>query len=228
MNRLNELEQLKNEYKGIPIPENGVPGVQAAIEAARQKKRLKKRLISYTSMAAAALLMVVVMPSAFLNLFAAGGAANESAGIGYDNKAKDMVYSESCDGAWDANVQESVTTQSGLAKPTLTPGSAEAPESAGADNEQGKYGFDYSILSDKTVRDNIKAEITRQIKSRGMGGEEAFVAMAASSSMLILDEKEAYYYLDEKGQLVIVFWAGELAPEDYGEIEFVIPDEVWK
>ena len=46
--------------------------------------------------------------------------------------------------------------------------------------------------------------------------------------MIVLEEKEAYYYLDKKGQLVIVFLAGELAPENYGEIEFVIPDEGWK
>ena len=42
MDKSKELEQLKKEYKEVPVPKDGVAGVQAAMERAMKKKRLKK------------------------------------------------------------------------------------------------------------------------------------------------------------------------------------------
>lgn len=236
MSKLNELEQLKKEYKEIPIPENGVAGVQTAIEKARQKKRLKKRLINYASIAAAAVMVVVVMPSAFIGLFAAGGAANESAPDGYYNESKDMIHAGTAAEDSDYGKTEAPTSQTGQTKPTRAPGDVVAPESV-TDSESVKGDaipsvdvecFASGILSDKSVQDKISAEITRQISFRRAAGEEAFVAMMEVSSGCYFDIGKQKCYQNAEGQLVIVFKAGELAPEIYGDIEFVIPDEVWK
>lgn len=233
MSKLNELEQLKNEYKEIPIPENGVAGVQAAIEKARQKKRFKKRLVSYASMVAAAVMVIVVMPSAFSVLFAAGGAA-ESAPNGYFNASKDAIHMDAEAEDFNYGKTEKPATQAGQSEPstipgcTVVPGNADSCESTAGDAMAAVESFDSGMLSDEAVQDKIRAEITRQIEKRWAAGEEVFIVIWASLGDLGFDLGKQKCYRNAEGQLVIVFKAGELAPENYGDIEFVIPDEVWK
>lgn len=195
MKRLEEMEQLKKEYQEIPVPEHGIDGVRDAMERAKQKKRLRKRLISYASMAAAVVLVLFVTPQMAMHMFA-GGSSNEAASMGHDSLVKDMF-----DGALKTEAESD------------------------ASEAKGTWA---TAFADAATREKIEAEMTRQIQFRSSAGEEAICMILASSEMLNFEEKDAEYYLDENGQLVIVFPAGELAPEKYGEIKFVIPDEVWK
>ncbi|MBE5951309.1 MAG: DUF3298 domain-containing protein [Lachnospiraceae bacterium] len=219
MKHIEEMKQLKKEYQEIPIPEHGIDGVKAAIEKARKKKRLRKRLVSYASMAAAAMLVVFVAPGVMLSMFA-GGSANESASMGYDSMGKDML-----NGGIKAESDAVTEPWYSYEKPAADDGAVAPGWFPEASEQKGTWA---SAFSDEATREKIEAEMSRQIRVRGLGGEEALAAIGASSELLDFEEKDADHYLDENGQLVIVFPAGELAPEKYGEIKFIIPDEVWK
>ena len=224
MKHLEEMEQLKKEYQEIPVPEYGIDGVRAAMEKAKRKKRFRKRLVSYASVAAAAMLVVLVAPGVMLSMFS-GGSANESANMGYDSMVKDMLG-----GAQKA--------ESDVATESVSDGYSygyESPEANGGEIAPGWFpetsknkGTLASAFADAETREKIEAEMTRQIQSRMLEGEEVMEAIIAASQSIHFAEKEEEFHMDENGQLVIVFPAGELAPEKYGEIEFVIPDEVWK
>lgn len=224
MKHLEEMEQLKKEYQEIPVPEHGIDGVKAAIEKARQKKRLRKRLISYSSMAAAVVLALFVGPQMTLRMFS-GGSSNEAASMGYESMVKDMFDNALKSEAESDAVQEPWCDGAGGAE--NYGGSGEVAPGWFPEAPKKKEAW-LAAFPDEAVRKKIEAEMTRQIQSRSLAGEEAMVMLSASSQFLDFEEKAAEHHLDENGQLVIVFLAGELVPEKYGEIKFIIPDEVWK
>ena len=215
MERFKALEQLKKEYQEIPIPEQGTDKMKLAMEKAVQKKRLHKRLLGSVAGVAAALLVIAVIPKNGLMM----ESANKSAGMMHDAMSKDVFFGESsCENGVQSDNADFVASPSSqeTARPSQSFGKVVT--------EEVKDGE----MTQEERSENIKEEIRRQIKERSLGGEAAFVRMAASSSLIVLEEKECYYYIKEEDVLVIVFYAGELAPEEYGEIEFQIPSEVWK
>lgn len=219
-----QLEQLKKEYREIPVPEHGIDGVKAAMERATRKKRLKKRLMSYVPMAAAAMLVIFVAPAVMNVLFASGGAAMESAPDGfYNGIAKDMAgkYDKAESSVADAVVPSKEPVYQMEVPMTEGKMSAEAKEIE-------TKTLRAKILADPVICDKIREEIASQIKIRVQKGEDAFIERFASSDARVYEPAEPEYYLNEDGLLVVRYAPGKLVSVKYGEIEFIIPDEVWK
>ena len=76
---MTQWEQLKTEYKEIPVPVNGPTGMLAAMEEARQKKARHKKYVQYGSLAAAAMLVFLLMPAGMFRM-GSKSAAPETAG----------------------------------------------------------------------------------------------------------------------------------------------------
>lgn len=230
MERVEELEQLKKEYQEIPIPEHGIDGVKAALERARQKKRLKTRLISYASMAAAAALVLFVVPKVGYQLFAGGTENSEAEDFYYNNNGKDMVSSniktESFDAVEDSSYQTggqvTAAPQNGC---ETSQGWSPDAKDEGLENAENA---EESFLLDEAIRRKISDEILRQIEARKGNGEEAFLANASYMQAFAGIDAEQNFYINNDGMVVIVFAPGEIASEVYGKIEFIIPNEVWK
>lgn len=218
MNRIEELEQLKKEYQEIPIPEKGVLGVQMAMERANQKKRLKARAMRYVATVAAAAFLLLIMPQgvfALISMSAKGGA-----NMAPDAVSKGERYEAATDGRYGNT--------------GLIPGKQEMPEevmspetsdnvSAMESDTQVKYEV---LLQDAEVRMRISKEIRRQIDEAVLQGNECFTEEKRLTEGFVCIFAEQEYYVNKEGQLVIVFAPGEIAPREYGNVEFVIPDEV--
>ena len=69
-------------------------------------------------------------------------------------------------------------------------------------------------------------EIRRQIDEAVLQGNECFTEEKRLTEGFVCIFAEQEYYVNKEGQLVIVFAPGEIAPREYGNVEFVIPDEV--
>lgn len=230
MDKLKELEQLKKEYKEIPVPKDGVAGVQAAMERAVKKKRLKKRLGYYVVTAAAAALVILVMPK---DMFRGNFAANESMNKGVASMMKDTFSGgaaapESNDeyGYMDAVSQEKEEASSektdGTGGRFGMESTTDATESATDYDGQKEF-----LLDDAEVRIKISEEIKKQVNSAT--GEERERIEKSGIFWMDFDciTKEQEYYFNQEGTLVIVFRA-EGTLSGMKTLEFVIPDEVWK
>ena len=215
MEHRNRLEEIKREYQEIRIPEQGTDGVKAAMERAMQRKRRKARMITYASMAASVAILLFAAPQVGLRLFAGGSAASESAGRVDMNKAgwSDMLKAEDAESVYENPANASYGTVGDLVTETA---------------EDGQESLSVSLLADAAVVEKIRMEIADQINRRAQSGEEAFISMLASSQFQEYNPKEQEYFLNENDLLVIRYAPGTLAPERFGAIEFIIPNEVWR
>lgn len=226
------MEQLKKEYKEIPIPENGVAGVHTAMERAMRKKRLKKRMVGFAAMAAAAVFVVAIFPKGMF--FPGGSAKNESAGVRYDTMSKGWgggATASEADGNYGySDYYNEKVTEDMVINPTSGNVDQESEygvmtESASAGESVQDYG---NPLDKEETRSKISEEIREQIRLAEGEEMERFAEGGVHWSEVASITKEQEYYFNEEGRLVIVFRAGELAPTLHETMEFVIPDEVWK
>lgn len=90
---MTQWEQLKNEYRDMTVPAYGQAQMLAAMEKARQKRINRRKYVKYGSLAAAAMLLLLLMPK---NMFRMGSksAAPENAFRNQDCVMFDAVTEE--------------------------------------------------------------------------------------------------------------------------------------
>lgn len=241
---MTEWEQIKKEYREIPVPANGPHQVLTVMAEAKKKRNRFKRLTQYGTVAAAALLVVLLLPG--MLLFSGGFGASE------DNAAMEAdcaVESTGSAGGW-------VTTESandmGMVPATNSVATL-APEQgydgmANKDTAVTEDASNYS-MSDKTAvaenstenklqkleerfftaeeQEAISKEILKQMEERMReNGETYYIKSEEYPEGFEQIAKEQEYYVNADGLLVVVFRAGVVAPKEQGAVEFIIPAEV--
>lgn len=88
---MTQWEQLKTEYREIPVPENTRGKICAAVTRAKEKKARLRMITKYTSLVAAAMLVLFLMPSAFFRM-GSKSAAPESAMQNKNDAVCDTVF----------------------------------------------------------------------------------------------------------------------------------------
>jgi len=76
---MTEWEQIKKEYKKIPVPADGPHQMLEVIAAAKHKRDRWKHIAKYGSIVAAAMLMIVILPGIFLFSGGFGGSSDMAA-----------------------------------------------------------------------------------------------------------------------------------------------------
>ena len=235
---MNEWEQMKKEYREIPIPEQGVHQVMEAMaRAKRQKTRERWRKLTRYGTVAAAILIVLLLPGI---LFMSGGFGasmedsaaveadkwTESTGAGavFDSSEKTFSSSnkaESPECGNDAmNAENSNSCMEDKAEVPVE-GSPVTEATKGNLKEilEAKAGFLQSL-------EEISQEILRQMEVRGEQGEIFWLKSEECPFGYEKISEEQEYYINEDGLFVVVFEPGTVAPASAGVVEFVIPAEV--
>lgn len=211
---MTEWEQLKKEYKEIPIPAEGPHQVLEAMAKAKQKRSRWKTTVKYSAMAAAAVLVVVLVPGVLLS----GGF-----GAKMNDCAAESVQESYYDGA---AVKDAIRND--------TSGSSTATAENATKSEATMESIEDNMASVETevpwaeMRVAISQEILRQMEERGMLSEGTSYTRSElyPEGFEELEETQEYYF-NEEGLLVIVFAPGEVAPGEQGTVEFVIPADVF-
>lgn len=199
---MTEWEQIKNEYKDVPVPAEGLNQVlQAMAEAKRNRRRCRvKNIARYGTVAAAVLLVVLVVPGMLLFSGGFGGVANDAASTMMDTTAA----TEEC--LPDSAVAET-EREDGLMEKSASFNTA----AGGMVKEQ----------------EAISKEILRQMEERMQkNGETYYIRSEEYPEGFALISEEQEFYINEEGLLVFVFRAGTVAPKEQGDVEFIIPAEV--
>lgn len=238
-----EWEQMKKEYREIPIPADGPHQMLQAIAKAKQKRHRFKNLIKYSTVAAAALL-VLLLPG--MLLFSGGyGGKNESASM----KADCVTQSGLNAGGGSKGNASSLFTDSSESNGMAAPESFFDVElNAGGDTvlegERPKYSYDEANIQEEGMKDivsetdlsavteeqkeAISREVLRQMEERiRLVGETYYIKANQYPDGFEQIGEEQKYYINEEGLLVVVFAAGAVAPEKQGMVEFIIPAEVY-
>ena len=240
---MTELEQMKKEYSEIPIPTTGPHQLLETMADAKRKRNRIKQISRYASMAAAAVLVILVLPR--MQLFSGGSDANsesavmESCGVEEKGIATDTLFD--C-GNTDNDATGSVNMAPASGSANLTMDATSAPERVEANSaESSKEELDYAATSDlknktddisigltKQEKEAVSEEILRQMEER-MQSEGAIYHIESEDYPedfeIIADAQKCY--INEDGLLVVVFEAGSVAPETEGVMEFIIPKEIF-
>ena len=110
---MTELEQLKKEYREIPVPADGPHQMLETIASAKRKRNRFKNLAKYGSVAAAAVL-VLLLPG--MLLFSGSFAAKEDSA--YMEADKVAAESTGADGMFDMKADKIVLIYEGRVKDT--------------------------------------------------------------------------------------------------------------
>lgn len=226
---MTQWEQMKNEYREIPVPADGPQQVLQAMAEAKRKRNRWKNLTRYGSVAAAALVVVLLIPGMFL--FSGGfGASTEDCAYPESERA-----TESASGAAEWFSSQSVKN--------MAPASDEVPNSSSstaapeygpqrdavlqdAVAEESASGKPEAIWTDR--KEAISREIIRQMEERMQeNGETYYIRSEEYPQGFELLSEDQDYYINEEGRLVFVFASGSIAPEEQGTVEFLIPAEVF-
>ena len=209
-----EWEQIKTEYKEIPVPKHGMAQIEEAMEKAVYHRSRRKKVTAYSAIAAA-LLLILVLPKSFLGEFLVNSseeAENTTNGMGlakdtatelkekeinssvlYDSIAEEIEDIEA-DMAADFGVTESFGTVSSMLP---------VQKESGVESEwriEVKDGD--NILSISLSKEEVKA-INQEISyQRG--------------ETISISEEQAYY-INEDGLLVVI-WEEML--------EYILPKKV--
>lgn len=269
---MTEWEQIKKEYREVPIPANGPHQMLEVIAEAKRKRGRErwKHMAKYGSVVAAAILVIVILPG--ILFFSQGfGGSNDMA------TTESAVCEEESTGSDDwftRDSAESVMEDRNMASTSdteysSTPNAGGSSGNDGADSLAGiadSDDFDYGIsnkvagsesgtdfmptpaagqispeqstsnteLNEEEKKEElilpltaISAEILRQMKVRMKETDETYYMKSETCPdgfEKITEEQD--YYINEEGLYVIIFEAGEVAPKEQGNVEFVIPAEV--
>ncbi len=214
---MSEWEKIKKEYKELPIPTNGPHQVLEAIQRAEQKRKQRRSLISYGTVVAALMLVLLLPGVLFLN----GGAKAENYSAKFDDA---MVESSK-----NSSVSVMEKTESAQEKENPVPEAGKYDAIASNDTADNLY-----IMSEDEqhafwteYKEAISAEIVRQMQERMQNKAATYYVKSEAypEGFEILSEEQSYY-INEEGTLVFVFEAGTVAPEEQGIQEFTIPKEV--
>lgn len=240
---MTEWEQIKKEYREIPVPANGPHQLLQTIAEAKRKRNRIKRLAKYGTVAAAALL-VLLLPGTLL--FSGGfGANSENMFMEADCVAESVTQSATEDGWFmkgTLNDRDTVPASNSTPAPEST---ANNMTNAGGSSMEREEEYKYSVvdmLADANLevveekvslgledREIISKEILRQMEERmQMDGETYYCKSEEYPEGFELISEEQEYYINGEGLLVIVFEAGVVAPEQQGMVEFIIPAEVFR
>lgn len=239
---MTEWEQIKKEYREIPIPTDGPHQMLEAIADAKRKRKRNswKHIAKYGSIVAAAMLVVIILPGILLFSGGFGGsndmAVTESAvskedSIGSDgwftkdsaeSVMEDINMAPAADTEYNNKTNAGGSSENGGMDFTVTP-------AVGQNNpEQSKNNTELKKEEVLTLPLNaISAEILRQMEERmKAAGETYYIKSEAYPEGFEKITEEQEYYINEDGLFVIVFETGKVAPEEQGIVEFVIPAEV--
>ncbi len=239
---MTEWEQIKKEYKEIPVPADGTHRMLQAIAEAKRKRNRFKNPARYGTVAAAVVLMMLLP-----------GMVLFSGGIG--NQSKDMSMEADCttesaaESGWfkqeNTNVMVVTPFLNGMkatqdAMDGVTgagcddAAKAEEPKYSYADEEEISNGaladqeWNNSKVNLEAYADAISEEILRQMKERMQNeGKAYYIKSEECPEGFFAIEADQEFYINEEGLLVIVFHAGIVAPIDQGTTEFIIPAEVY-
>ncbi len=220
---MTEWEQIKKEYREIPIPTDGPHQMLEVMASAKRKRDQWKRVVKCGSGVAAALLVVILLP----------GIVFFNSGFG---ESKDMAAPETLfDSAESTGSSDGwfFATEAGTAEENK----AEAPQSTASsevdcDGAMNNVGSSAPVLENSAEDfslciENISAEILRQMETRMQeNGETYYIKSELYPEGFEKISEEQNYYVNEDELYVIVFEAGTVAPEAMGVIEFIIPAEV--
>jgi len=211
---MTQWEQLKNEYREIPVPVNGQAQMLVAMEKARQKRSNRKKYVKYASLAAAAMLVLLLMPK---NMFRMGSksAAPESAARDNGGMMFDAVMEESAveEGFWFTGTD----TATGSAEMDMSQAETPMEEVPAEESIDATEDLMTSITQGApTDRREFSAEELAAIS----------LEISKQTGEGVIVDNSVEYYINEEELYVIVFEAGEIAPEEQGRLEFVIPAEV--
>lgn len=206
---MTQWEQMKKEYREVSVPANGPHQMTDAMERARKARRKKQtmRLAAYGTMAAAAVLAIVLLPGRVSLRSYVFKAENESA-------CEDSAVRVAGQYSAGVNVEK---TENEVFSVT-----------DGVRPEEGLPEEAASEVLWLCRREEISAEILKQMKSRMQEQGETYYVKGEEypEGFVLLEETQPYYYTSE-GILVIVFDAGSVAPKEQGIIEFTIPEEIF-
>lgn len=241
-----EWEQIKKEYREIPIPADGPRQMLQAIAKAKKKRNRFKNLAKYSTVAAAVLL-VLLLPG--MLLFSGGfGAKKENASMKADCVAESGLNSGSGSknnashaGAtpstsYDMSVQEGILNAESSAVGETVPEDELPKYSYSEDTMQDEDRKDIALESVATdlsavteeQKEAISREVLRQMEERiRNAGETYYIKGEQYPDGFEQIGEEQKYYINEARLLVVVFTAGAVAPEKQGTMEFIIPAEVY-
>ena len=229
---MTELELLKNEYRELPVP---AEGPQQMLQSIAKAKRMRKRTltrIAITYALAAAAVVVVVISEPMLHLFV-GNAKNSSEATSMDAGFWQGKGDATC--ADNAFLEEKPMGDFTDYECSMEQAVEETMEDTIAPEENG--GMLTQEKNDNTTakvrifsveeQNRISKEILRQMKEQmAEQGVVYYVKSEEYPEGFELITKEQEYYINKEKLVVIVFEAGKVAPEELGEIEFVIPPEI--
>ena len=230
---MTELEQLKIEYREIPVPADG-PKQMLRVIAGAKRKRSRARLnamVKYATVAAAVLVVVVLLPGIFLFSGGFGGASEEMA-LDAECVTENMTAG-SAEGFFAGSNKDTA-----MAPATNSAPAPESPEYGLGDNSATDMDMTTEAMLETQMkqadngvfpadREAISKEILRQMEERMLTQGELYYIKSEEypEGFDVISEAQEYYINDE-GQIVIVFEAGTVAPEEQGIVEFVIPARV--
>ena len=238
---MTELEQLKNEYKNIPVPSDGPERMLTAMADARRRRNRWKRFTQYGAIAAAALLAIVLLPR--MLLFSGGfGQSKESASMSADcmveNTGSNSWFSKGSADEMDMEPAAgnlapeafygSVTSAGGSSIITEAPEySCDTDTAATEESVLREENFTAEAVWKEETLKAISEEILRQMEERMTEyGDTYYTKSENYPQGFEKIIKEQKFYVNSDGLLVVVFEAGTVAPEEQGSIEFVIPAEI--
>lgn len=233
---MNEWEQMKKEYREIPIPEHGCHQVMEAMaRAKRQKNRERLRKLARYGTVAAAVLLVLLLPGAFL--FSGGFGSNAE-----DNAASmeaDSRTENAGTGAWFDSTESASGTDNKASTPMYSVGSsmnnsvaidsshkaeAEQPEQGSNKNAGSSDNF-MEDKEDYSVAGSLVPEATEEKLKETLEAEEAFAQSLEAISQEILRQME----IRSKETGAIFYYKGREYPEGFEKIsaeqEYYINEE---
>lgn len=228
---MTEWEQIKKEYKEIPVPADGPHQMLQSMAVAKKARSRAtwKHVAKYGTVAAAALLVVLIVPGMLFS-GGLGATCNDAA---YTTETAENSQSSVTDGLFAKSETGGFFLEDTTESEMVRGEAADAPTSYGINNANGAVP-EYANEADSKVEetdvwdaDAVSEEILRQMKERiQVNGETYYIRSEEYPEGFerIADDQE--YYINEDGLLVIVFEAGLVAPEAAGDVEFVIPADV--
>lgn len=215
-----EWEQIKTEYKEIPVPEHGMAQMEEAMERAVYHRSRRRKLTAYGAIAAA-LLLILVLPRSFMGGFGANSSEKAEStageiGVTKDNLAEFREEERNTSVFYDGIAEEMEDTELDMAADLGTIESFEVISSMPQLKQENTMVSELvievekgdSILSICLSKEEVKA-INQEISCQMERALE-------QSTFLGISEEQAYY-INEDGLLVVV-WEET--------IEFIIPKTI--
>lgn len=225
---MTQWEQIKSEYKNIPVPDEGSKRVLQAIGEAKEKRNRFKQLSKYATVAAAVLLVVILGPGMILFSGGMGAAKEDSAYLEMEYKSESAGADGGSFRTQGVKDEMSPATSNGSAsKPPEAMQNVKAEADAALPAESPEYGLNEPDCFTAEEIEAISREIISQMEMRMREmGETYYIRSEENSAGFEQIAKDQPFYINGDGQLVIVFEAGMVAPIEQGDIEFIIPVSV--